>query len=149
MLAIQITLLVYTGSELRVQDIPTFLGVFAALSTIITILRMPLRDPEMSSKEISKPFEPPSHELRTPEDSLTLWQFLTISWMSPLISLGYSRQLNDEDIWGLGFEFQHRKLHHNFRELQGSVVGRLLVANGLDCVITTFLGILELVASKC
>ena len=112
------------------------------------ILRMPLRDPRLPRAEISKPFEQPTHQLRTPEDNITLWQFLTISWMSPLISLASSRQLNDEDVWSLGFEFQHRKLHTKFRELQGSVVRRLLVANGLDCAITTLLDAIELVASK-
>ncbi len=145
---IQITLLVHAHFEFRIQDIPTYLEIFTALSVITIIVRMPLRNPELPSIEISKPFGPPTHELRTPEDNMTLWQFLTVSWMSPLISLGTARQLNDEDVWSLGFEFQHRKLHDNFRELHGSVVKRLFVANGLDCVITTLLGILELVASK-
>ena len=145
---VQIILVVYSRSELRVQDVPMLFGVLVALSTIAIIVYMPLRNPELPSKEISKPFKTPTHQLRTPEDNMTLWQFLTISWMSPLISLAYSRQLNDEDVWSLGLEFQHRKLHDNFRELKGSVVRRLLVANGLDCVITTLLSILELVASK-
>ena len=146
--AVQISLLVYTRSELRVQDIPMVFELFVALSTITIIVRMPLRNPKLPSKEISKPFEAPNHQLRSPEDNLTLWQFLTISWMSPLITLAYSRQLNDEDVWSLGLEFQHQKLHNNFRELKGSVVRRLVTANGLDCVITTCLSILELVASK-
>ena len=147
-LAVNITTLVITRSEIGAQEIPAVLNSFIALGTITIILRMPLRDPRLPNKEISKPFEQPSRELRTPEDNITLWQFLTISWMTPLISLASARQLNDEDVWSLGFEFQHRKLHTNFRELQGSVVRRLIKANGLDCIITTFLGIIELVASK-
>jgi len=147
-LATQITLLVHARSGFGIQDIPATLEILAALSAMTIILRMPLRNPELPMREISKPFESPTHELRTPEDNMTLWQFLTISWMSPLIALASARQLNDEDVWSLGFEFQHRKLHDNFRDLQGSVVKRLLMANGIDCVITTSLGILELVASK-
>ncbi|KAI4254106.1 MAG: hypothetical protein L6R42_007327, partial [Xanthoria sp. 1 TBL-2021] len=57
--------------------------------------------------------------------------------------IGSSRQLNDEDVWQLSLEFQHRILHDQFRELGGSVVGRLLVANGLDLVILLCLGVLE------
>ena len=147
-LVAQITMLVSVRFQIRLQDIPAILEVITALSAMVFILRMPLRDPGMPSKEISKPFEPPTDQLRTPEDNMTLWQFLTISWMSPLISLSSKRQLNGEDVWSLGLEFQHRKLHDNFRELRGSVVRRLLVANGLDCAITTFLAIVELVASK-
>ncbi len=147
-MATQITLLVHARSGFGIQDIPATLEILAALSAMTIILRMPLRNPELPMREISKPFESPTHELRTPEDNMTLWQFLTISWMSPLIALASARQLNDEDVWSLGFEFQHRKLHDNFRDLQGSVVKRLLMANGIDCVITTSLGILELVASK-
>jgi len=147
-LATQITLLVHARSGFGIQDIPATLEILTALSAMTIILRMPLRNPELPMREISKPFESPTHELRTPEDNMTLWQFLTISWMSPLIALASARQLNDEDVWSLGFEFQHRKLHDNFRDLQGSVVKRLLMANGIDCVITTSLGILELVASK-
>lgn len=67
--------------------------------------------------------------------------------MSPLISLGFARQLNEEDVWSLGFEFQHRRLHDKFREMKGSVVRRLLAANGIDLVFISVLGILESLAS--
>lgn len=147
-LAAEITMLVDVRSRSVIQDITAILQLLTAISAITIIVRMPLRDPKLPNDEISGPFEPPTHQLRTPEDNITLWQFLTISWMSPLISLASARQLNDEDVWSLGLEFQHEKLHANFRELKGSVVKRLFVANGLDCVVTTFLGILELVASK-
>ncbi|KAL8818729.1 MAG: hypothetical protein Q9223_002701 [Gallowayella weberi] len=104
---------------------------------------MPLRDPRLPNDNISPVFEKPNHLLRSPEDSLTLWQFMSVSWMSPLISVGYTRQLNDADVWQLSFEFQHRTLHEKFRELGGTVVRRLLLANGLDLVILLSLGVLE------
>jgi ABC-type multidrug transport system fused ATPase/permease subunit len=72
---------------------------------------------------------------------------MTVSWVAPLIKTGSQRQLHDEDVWLLGYQFQHRHLHDAFRELQGSVVRRLLVANGLDLIILTALAILELVAN--
>ncbi|KAL8690584.1 MAG: hypothetical protein Q9218_004004 [Villophora microphyllina] len=116
--------------------------VLAAVLALL-VLCMPLRDPTLPSDEISPAFEKPQHLLRSPEDNLTLWQWMSVSWMSPLIAIGYTRQLHDEDVWSLSYEFQHRILHHNFRELRGSVVKRLLAANGLDLAILSFLGIVE------
>ena len=78
---------------------------------------------------------------------MTLWQFMSVAWMAPLISLGKRKQLNDEDVWLLPYEFQHNRLHYLFRDVQGSVIKRLLKVNGLDLVVTTLLGILESVAS--
>lgn len=123
------------------------LQLVMALGAVVLVLFMPLRDTELLNDEISPVFASPSFELRSPEDNLTLLQFLTVSWMSPLISLGRNRQLNDEDVWALGYEFQHRRLHENFRELRGSVMKRLLVANGIDLILLALLGIVDLLAS--
>ena len=107
------------------------------------ILLMPLRDPSLPHASISKPFTEATASLRSPEDNLNLWQFMTVSWMTPLIQTGFKRQLDDADVWQLGYEFQHKGLHANFRRLRGTVMQRLLTANGIDLVIITFLGILE------
>lgn len=112
---------------------------------VLVILMMPLRDPSLPASSISKPHTEATASLRSPEDNLTLWQFMTVSWMTPLIRTGYQRQLQDDDVWQLGFEFQHRGLHNNFRRLKGTVMQRLLTANGIDLVIVTALGILETV----
>ncbi|KAI7091670.1 ABC bile acid transporter [Hortaea werneckii] len=117
------------------------------IACIGVVLSMPLRDPEMPSKDISQPHTESTSSLRSPEDDLSLWQFMTVSWMTPLIRIGNKRQLQDEDVWQLGYEFQHRRLHENFRQLKGTVVQRLVQANGIDLFILTMLGILELVAN--
>ena len=134
-------------SALNIQDLPASLALLTGLSIVVVIVCMPLRDPDLSNDGISTPFEHPTSQLRSPEDNLTLWQFMTVSWMTPLISLGSARQLNDEDVWSLAFEFQHSVLHESFKELKGSVVRRLLTANGLDLVIISLLAILESLAS--
>lgn len=121
-------------------DITTL--VLSVLALCI-ILMMPLRDPSLPHSSISKPFTEATASLRSPEDNLSLWQFMTVSWMTPLIQTGYKRQLDDDDVWQLGYEFQHRGLHANFRRLKGTVMQRLLTANGIDLVIITSLGILE------
>jgi len=103
-----------------------------------------MREPSLPSAGISAVFEPPSSQFRTPEDNLTLWQFMTVAWMAPLMSVGSTRQLNDEDVWDLGYEFRHRLLSDKFRELKGSVLRRLLVANGLDLILISIFGLVEL-----
>jgi hypothetical protein len=133
-------------SELGRDKVPLALAPSAALCTIAIILNMPLRNPSLPTKEISPAFGPSTSELRSPEDNLTLWQYMSISWMTPLIKLGNSRQLNDDDVWDLGYEFKHKLLSDKFRELKGTVLGRLFQANGLDLVIISLLATFELVA---
>ncbi|TVY34352.1 ATP-dependent bile acid permease, partial [Lachnellula occidentalis] len=129
------------------EDIPSILALITSPIAILTIIHMPLRDPSLPRATISPAFGPPTDKLRSPEDDLTLWQFMSVSWMKPLIDLGNARQLNDEDVWALSYEFQHRILHDRFRELKGSVLRRLIEANGVDLVIISVLSILELCAN--
>ncbi|RAL62089.1 hypothetical protein DID88_002575 [Monilinia fructigena] len=107
---------------------------------------MPLRDPSLGSDRISSAFSAPSDSLRSPEDNLTLWQFMSVSWMSPLMSLGKSRQLNEDDVWRLSYQFQHRILHEKFRDTSGSVLKKLIDVTGIDLVILSFLGVYQSVA---
>jgi hypothetical protein len=65
-----------------------------------------------------------------------------------MIQEGYKRQLDDGDIWDLPWEFKHGRLHRTFRRLQGSVTRRIFVANGMDVIRTTSMGVLRLVASE-
>jgi len=146
-IASQMVLLVDGADQWSFADAPAAISILSALGAVVIILIMPLRDPSIPSEEISPAFSPPTYALRSPEDNLTLWQFMTVSWMAPLISLGNERQLSDDDVWSLSYEFRHRVLHDSFRELKGSVISRLLQANGLDLFIVSALGILELVAS--
>lgn len=134
--------------NLTPETIPFTLGPLATLGAIAFILNMPLRDPSMPSENISPAFGPSTSDLRSPEDNLTMWQYMSVSWMAPLIKLGQEKQLNDEDVWSLGYEFQHRLLHDSFRELKGTVLSRLIEANALDLVIISILSIIELFASK-
>ncbi|KAF1982683.1 ABC bile acid transporter-like protein [Aulographum hederae CBS 113979] len=131
---------------LPVQEIPSIINIMVALAAVTILLCMPLRNPRLSAEGIGPAFGPPTDQLRSPEDNLTLFQFMSVSWVSPLISLGKKRQLNDDDVWFLGLEFQHRHLHDRFKQLQGSVLRRLFVANGLDLIIISLLGILQSLA---
>jgi ABC-type multidrug transport system fused ATPase/permease subunit len=98
---------------------------------------MRLRDPALPVSGISGVGDAPTSDLRSPEDNLRLWQFLSVSWMFPMIRIGKTKTLNEEDVWFLAYEFQHRRLYEKFSTLSGTVVRRLLKANGLDiCILT-------------
>lgn len=118
-------------------------GVCFPLASIVLMLNMPLRDPRLDDTGIGKPFAEPTNTVRSPEDIITPWQWMTVSWMAPLIKIGYERQLHNEDVWFLAYEFQHSRLHMLFREVTGTVFVRLLKANGVDLILTTALGVLE------
>ncbi|KAG8631611.1 hypothetical protein KVT40_000751 [Elsinoe batatas] len=128
-------------------------GILYSLSTLcsftllVALLQMPLREPRLSRKGISRPFTQATETLRSPEDDLTLWQWMTVSWMSPLIDIGNIRQLQPADVWRLPYEFQHQHLHHAFRHLRGTVVRRLVRANWIDLIILSSLALVETAAN--
>jgi hypothetical protein len=125
-----------------------FAGSVAILSFAV-ILSMPVRPHSLPSGAISSVGSIPNDSLRSPEDNLRLWQFLCISWMNPLISLGKKRKLNEDDVWLLPFQFQQERLYETFRQLRGSILTRLLRANGVDFCVVIFLAFVQLICSMC
>lgn len=111
------------------------------------MLNMPLRDPSLPDDDISRPFTPPTVELRSPEDALTPWQYMTVSWMGPLVRKGALSRLEETDVWSLAYEFKHARLHEAFKALHGSVTMKVLRANGFDILGTVTLALVELTSS--
>ena len=109
---------------------------------------MPLRSPWLPGFDIGAVGQMPSSDFRSPEDNLRLWQFLSVSWMAPLISKGRQRQLDEDDVWTLGYEFKHKTLHEKFRLVRGSVVGRLLRANGIDVFIIVMIATAQMICGR-
>ena len=144
LLVSRVTLMFTTKDSEKAMDFATLI---LTLTTITVILLMPLNTTQSISKEVNPDNSIPTHELRSPEDNLKAWQWMTVSWMSPLMSMGSARKLNEEDVWSLGYEFQHKRLHEQFRELKGSVVRRLLAANGLDLIFISTLAVVGCLAS--
>ncbi|KAF1808278.1 ATPase-like protein [Eremomyces bilateralis CBS 781.70] len=116
-----------------------------SLVLLATVLCMPTKSKFFDYSSISSPHQPPSSSLRSPEERINVWQWMSVSWMGPLMARGSTRQLEEKDVWALPFDFQHERLHSLFRELKGTVVGRLLQANAPDLFIITVLGTLETV----
>ena len=144
----QTIVLASSHTKLEIDDVPFALVILTAIGAILIIINMPLRPQNLPTAGISPVYGLPNSQSRTPEDNLTLWRFMTVAWMAPLMSVGSSRQLNDEDVWDLGYEFKHSLLSEKFRELKGSVLKRLLVANGLDLVVLGFCCLIELSVGK-
>lgn len=134
----------HTHGEMTMLNV---VGILIPLAAVLVILAMPMRDPSLDTDGIAKSHDASTVELRSPEDNLTLWEFMTVSWMSPLIKRGFGKRLDETDVWQLPYDFQHERLHSRFKQLKGSIVKRLLVANGLDLMITTGLGISETAAN--
>jgi len=140
-------ILLHNGISPSLNGILSILTLVAGVFALVTLLNIPLRDPELSVKGIGPVYGTPTSDLRTPEDNFTLWHFMSVSWMSPLITTGATRTLEYEDVWSLGHEFQHRTLHDAFRELQGSVLRRIIVANAIDLWLVGLLGTVEMLAN--
>jgi hypothetical protein len=141
-------MLSHKQTSFTAKDISSVVAPVAAALGMIMIVNMPLRDPYMPSKNISPVFSKPTVQLRTPEDNLTPWQYMSVSWMEPLIKKGVTRQMYDEDIWDLGWEFKHARLHNAFTALPGSVTKRVFLANGMDLVRTTAISVYRKGTSK-
>ncbi|CAG8197715.1 unnamed protein product [Penicillium olsonii] len=145
LLAVELSLATRPDVSLKFKVVARHIAAAASAAASATILLMPFRETSLPSFDISAVGQQPSSDFRTPEDNLRLWQFLTVSWMAPLISTGRKRQLNEDDVWLLGFDFQHSRLHEKFRRLRGSVLGRLLRANGIDVFIISTISITQLI----
>lgn len=126
---------------------PNIVAAFIALFATVMILNMPMTDPRLLRENISTAYTTPTSELRSPEDDITLWQFLAVSWMGPLISTGYRRQLHESDVWKLSYQFLHRALHDAFSTVPGTMIVRVVKANAIDIFITMALGLIELLTS--
>jgi ABC-type multidrug transport system fused ATPase/permease subunit len=144
---VEIILATASYGKPKFQTISRYIAASAALMACFTILLMPFRKPSLPVIDISAVGQTPCSDFRSPEDNLRLWQFLTVSWMAPLISLGRKRQLNEPDVWLLGFEFQHSRLHEKFRRIRGSVLRRVLQANGLDVLIIAVIAVVQMICT--
>lgn len=151
LVAYYISVLVIEGSSIDTWAMPPSLensthhvAILAVFASILVILSMPMRPSSLSSESISKAGSIPSHDERSPEDNLRLWQFLSVSWIAPLITIGNKQQVEESNVWLLGYQFQHRRLHEAFRVLRGTVTRRLLQANGTDVSILTLTAFIQL-----
>lgn len=133
----------FLNRTLKVIDPIDLARVVLSFTAITFIILMPLRDPSWDDSDIGNASKPPSFHSRSPEDNLSLFRFWTMMWVNPLAKISLSRDITEEDVWQLPFDFQHTRLYMAFRELQGRLLTCLIEANGLDLFISTTLAITE------
>jgi len=127
------------------QIILRYCPIFFVCGSIIAMLLMQLQPIAPASGSISRVGKIPISGERTPEDSLRLWQFLSVYWVQSLMSIGRQRQLQKEDIWKLSYDVQSERLATAFDELrQSTVLRKLLAANTLDFYALISMSLLQL-----
>ncbi|KIK70611.1 hypothetical protein GYMLUDRAFT_89627 [Collybiopsis luxurians FD-317 M1] len=99
----------------------------------------PLQDIPPGERIASKD-DVPSVTLTCPEDNVTLWTWLTFTFVEPIFSIANERTLNDTDVWSLSPYFKHKNIflkHLEYREKHPthSLLRFLLVSNSLDLIL--------------
>jgi ABC-type multidrug transport system fused ATPase/permease subunit len=116
-----------------------------AFAANIVILLMPFRPAALGLSDVSPVGVAPTHDLRSPEDNLKLYQFFAITWMEPMIVYGKSHMMGDGDVWKLAYQFQHRRLFDAYKHVKGTLMTRLIKAYGVECVCISLLAVAELI----
>ncbi|KAG8691671.1 hypothetical protein FRC11_013282 [Ceratobasidium sp. 423] len=138
-------------------------GIRAIICGTIVFLagRFPV-SPALPGPNVAMTGDPLTNELTSPEDGVTLWGWMTFSFMGPLFALADERSvrssesgkfsLNDEDIWSLSPTFAHRNVFRRYlREMKEkgqnfSLLWYLLRANSLDLILDITLEMYSAVA---
>ncbi|CAE6421059.1 unnamed protein product [Rhizoctonia solani] len=118
----------------RVGQVLNSLVTFVGL---VIIVNMPLTiagEPEINEDGLHPPLE----------DNCTLWQWMTFTWVSPIISLGASRPLEEKDVWQLSKSMRTRVLMRKFLQIQRpSLLRRILLANAMDLFLDASLTVIS------
>lgn len=133
----------FLASDFRALEPCRLACAILSFIAFVVIGNMPIRDPAWDRDDIGSTKIPPTNEVRSPEDDLSLFQFWSMRWVYPLAKLARAREIVVEDVWQLPFEFQHTRLYMAFRELEGRLMACLVEANGLDLAISTILTVTE------
>uniref|UniRef100_A0A8H7XJS6 Multidrug resistance-associated ABC transporter n=1 Tax=Psilocybe cubensis TaxID=181762 RepID=A0A8H7XJS6_PSICU len=115
-------------------------NLLAIVSSLIIIFNIPSELPsaKVDPQEIG-------HTLTT-EDYATLWQWVSFSWIYPLIRSGRYATLHEKDVWNISPTMQSRPLFAKFSALrQTSLFRRIWAANSLDIIIDLTLTIVSVV----
>ncbi|KAI0030296.1 hypothetical protein K488DRAFT_87904 [Vararia minispora EC-137] len=84
----------------------------------------------------------------SPEDYVTLWDWITFKWVWPLIKKGSHVMLNEDDVWDLGATMRSRPLFVQFTRTRGSsVLRRLLKANMREMIMEFVLNYISIALS--
>ncbi|KAJ8589109.1 P-loop containing nucleoside triphosphate hydrolase protein [Rhizopogon salebrosus TDB-379] len=112
----------------------SFFGLVANLLAVLLVLAV----------VGNMPFELPSNYVKkediyvkySPEEYVTMWEWITFSWVYPLITRGSNMTMNEDDVWALSLNQQSRPVFIRFSNiLRSSLLRRLWAANSLDLIL--------------
>jgi hypothetical protein len=124
------------------------ISFFSCFLGLGVLLLMPINPPTYDAQNIGRVGAPSTSEFRSPEDAVRLWQWLTVSWLSPLISVGKTRLINESDVWALPLSFQHGRLVEGMKLLRGSLLRRVIRANAIDIILLCIMSFFDMVCGK-
>ncbi|KAA1107610.1 hypothetical protein PGT21_019897 [Puccinia graminis f. sp. tritici] len=120
------------------------LNILLILGLVYVAGSYPILD-VLPCENVAKPGASPSSEDTCPEDSTSLWQWLSFSFLDPLLQLSQQRTLKEEDVWKLSPFFQHRILFARYQRLikeeyaskdrKLSLIRILIRSNSMDLII--------------
>jgi lysylphosphatidylglycerol synthetase-like protein (DUF2156 family) len=129
--------------------IATYGTMLSAMISILVVLCMQLYPAQYPTRLIRTYGIGPSSKERSPEDSLRLWQYLTFSWVWPLLAVGKERQIDPQDVWARAYELRNEhvaKIRSKLGDLP--LLRRLLKENAVDSVILVVLSLVSLSFGK-
>ncbi|CAE6437640.1 unnamed protein product [Rhizoctonia solani] len=127
-----------TGSiGFSTERVAQVLNLLLTLVGLVAVVNMPLTisgDPEVDEDGLHPALE----------DHCTVWQWMTFTWVSPIISLGVSRPLEEKDVWQLSRSMRTRVLMRKFLQIRrSSLLRRVLIANAMDLFLDASLTVIS------
>lgn len=89
------------------------ISVISCFTLLCAILGMPLVDPEITER-----LGPEAQR----EDKVTLYEWITFSWVNPLIRLGYEKDLKDDDVPPLSVTMRSEQVFNSLLALSAPTV---------------------------
>ncbi|KAG0701637.1 hypothetical protein DFH29DRAFT_925615 [Suillus ampliporus] len=111
-----------------------FLGLISNLVAILVVITIVGNMPfDLPSNRIKKEDIYVKH---SPEDYATMWEWITFSWVHPLITRGSNMTMNEEDVWDLSPTQHSRPVFIKFSTIiRSSLLRRLWAANSMDVIL--------------
>lgn len=119
------------------------LSLTLSLAILVLTLTYPMQD-VLPSPTVAPLWSPPTRSHSSPEDSVTLWNWLTFDYITPLLDRAGTGTLNEEDVWDLPPGFKHANLFGKYlrvtedekkRGKKTSLVWFLVASNSQDLII--------------
>ncbi|KAJ7123089.1 multidrug resistance-associated ABC transporter [Mycena epipterygia] len=125
----------YVVGEVPLPSTPTLVGLGANLALVLVLLYITVQMPmnlRVKNEDVGQAV--------SPEDCTRLWEWITFSWVYPLVKHGTHDTLNEKDVWDLSPTLQSRQTFRKFQSIQRATLLRRLFAASSRDMILDFVG---------